>query len=311
MAEPVSAPLTTRFGCLDALRGSALCGMVAYHTDWDLAALGWPVTNPAGSPAWTAFGNLVAAIFLAVSGAALVLARSKGSAAALRRLVVVGLAGAAVTAFSLWFAPDEPILFGILQCLAVSNSVVLAILHWPAFMRLGIAAMVILLPALWRSVAFDGWPLATFGLGTRSPPTLDFRPLLPWIGAVLVGTVVGEALLRSPARSGRGSLSLVGLRWLGRNSLAVYLLHQPFLYGALILIGLAVGAPERDADPFTLQCRSDCSATGAAARLCKAACACTAERLAGEAASASARGSGLTSGHLDALGAACRKAGGG
>lgn len=310
MAEPVPEPLTTRFGSLDALRGAALCGMMAYHFEWDLAALGWQVMNPSGSPAWTVFGNLVAATFLTVSGAALVLARTKGVLAALRRLALVGSGGAAVTVFSLWFAPDEPILFGILQCLAVSNALVLPMLRWPASVRLGVAALVISAPMLWRSVAFNSWPLAVFGLGATPPPTLDFRPLLPWTAAVLVGTIVGDALLRRPARCRKEEDGLAGLRWLGRNSLAVYLLHQPVLYGALLLIGLAFGSPLRDPDPFDLQCRSDCVATGAAPRLCMAACTCTAERLAGEAASASGRGAALTSGHLDALGAACRQAGG-
>jgi uncharacterized membrane protein len=308
MADRALRPPTARFGVVDALRGAALCGMVAYHVEWDLAALGWPVVNPTSSLAWTVLGDLVAATFLTLSGVALALARSKGARAASRRLVRLALAGVSVTGASLWVAPNQPILFGILQCLAVSDLIGLVALRWPAPVRLGAAALAILTPMLWRSPAFDGWPLAALGLGIEPPPTLDFRPLLPWLAGVLVGTVVGEALLRRSSgdreRVGPGSLC-----WLGRNSLAVYLLHQPMLYGALLLIRLALGGPALDADPFTLQCRSDCASTGVATRLCRVACACTAERLAAETTSAN-HALSLTPHHLDAVAQACRAAGG-
>lgn len=310
MADRPSPPLPSRFGSLDALRGAALCGMVAYHADWDLAALGWPVAYPTASAAWTVFGHVVAATFLTLSGVTLVLARPKGPRAALRRLAILIAAGTGVTAATTWFAPEQPILFGILQCLAVSNAVVLPTLQWPAFVRLGSAALAILAPLLWRSAAFNTWPLAALGLGTQPPSTLDFRPLLPWIAAVLVGTVLGDVLLRRTAPNGDDRAWPSSLRWLGRNSLAFYLLHQPALYGGLLLVGMAFGGLTPVADPFMLQCRSDCDATGMAPRLCAAACACTAVRLAADSASKSSRGLALTPLHLDAVTKACRSAGG-
>ena len=303
MAEPVP----TRVAGLDALRGAAFCGMAAYHLAWDLHALGWTPSDPAASPGWSLLGDAVAATFLTLSGIGLALARPKGARSALRRLAVLAAAAAAVTGASLRFAPDAPILFGILHCIAVADAVALAVLNRPAWVRLVLAGLAAAVPALFGSPAFDGWPGAALGLAGSLPPTLDLRPLLPWLSAVLVGTVAGDALASRPRRPPAEKGGARGLRWIGRHSLALYLVHQPILYGALLLVGVALGPPTGEADPLDRRCRADCTATGAAPGLCAAACACTAERLAAEARSGSA---GLTQRHLDDIGAACRRAGG-
>jgi uncharacterized membrane protein len=67
---------------------------------------------------------------------------------------------------------------------------------------------------------------------------VDYYPLLPWGGAALLGVACGR--LNYP--DGRRRLSLPdlsaaapvrALRFLGRHSLLIYLLHQPILLGAL------------------------------------------------------------------------------
>jgi uncharacterized membrane protein len=61
--------------------------------------------------------------------------------------------------------------------------------------------------------------------------------LLPWIGVVLLGIATGSAL----ASHGFAQLASLAqaprwLRWLGRNSLAVYMVHQPILMATLWLV---------------------------------------------------------------------------
>lgn len=312
MAEGGAGP--PRLAALDALRGAALCGMVAYHTAWDLSALGWPVPPPSASLGWTVLGDAVAGVFLLVSGIGLALARPRGVGFALRRLAVLLAAGTAVTVASFAVAPEAPILFGILQCIAASNALALPVLAWPVPLRLALAAAAAAAPALLRSALLDPWPAAALGLGAAAPLTLDYRPVLPWLALVLLGTVLGDGLAGwrrgAPAtfRPGRrpGALE-AGLARLGRHSLAVYLLHQPLLYGALLALSLGVAAPGSGGDPFLRQCRADCEATGAVPKLCAAACACTTARVAGEARAGVAR---LTAPRLDAIGRACRAAAG-
>ena len=303
MAEVGAGP--RRLPVLDAVRGAALCGMVAYHADWDLAALGWPVTPPSGSLGWTVLGDAVAGTFLLLSGTGLALARPKGPGFALRRLAVLLAAGLAVTAASVAVAPDAPILFGILQCIAASNALALPVLAWPVPLRLALAVGAAAAPAVLRSALLDAWPAAALGLGTVPPHTLDYRPVLPWLALVLLGTALGDGLARwpaaAPSRQPAGAV-LTGLARFGRHSLAVYLLHQPLLYGTLLAISLATGVPGAGEDPFVKQCRADCEAAGAAPKLCTVACACTAARVAGDARAGVAR---LTGPRLDAIGRAC------
>ena len=86
---------------------------------------------------------------------------------------------------------------------------------------------------------FDQRPLSWLGFTTDEAGTEDYVPLVPWAGVVLVGIAAGHgprtrasALLAPLAAAPRW------LRWLGRHSLAVYMVHQPLLLGALwVLFG--------------------------------------------------------------------------
>ena len=130
-------------------------------------------------------------------------------------------------------APTTPILFGILHCLLVASLIAAPTLvtprPWPA-LALGVA--LIAPPLLFRSAAFNAPWLVWLGLGTQDPATLDWRPLMPWGGVLLLG--LGLARLAPPLPNWRARLApLRGLAFAGRHSLAVYLIHQPILIGLL------------------------------------------------------------------------------
>jgi len=71
---------------------------------------------------------------------------------------------------------------------------------------------------------------------TAKPMTEDYVPLFPWMGVLFLGIALGHLLVRSDFRAIAPLARLPrGLAWLGRHSLAVYLLHQPVLFGVLWL----------------------------------------------------------------------------
>ena len=130
------------------------------------------------------------------------------------------------------------------------------------------------LPSMVAHEAFSAPWLVWLGLGTRTTFPNDFVPIFPWFGCVLAGIALakivdftrfaGSAPLSPPMR-------LLGLA--GRNSLIVYLLHQPLLYGAFSLAAMAA-APrvDREAQGFLSSCQSQCRAAGGEAALCVRVC---------------------------------------
>ena len=98
---------------------------------------------------------------------------------------------------------------------------------------------------LFASPAFDSRALGWIGFMTGKPITEDYVPLFPWTGVMLIGVAAGHALartrLRACSRRSRGFPAFV--HWLGRHSLAVYMVHQPLLLGALwIAVGVVTRA---------------------------------------------------------------------
>ncbi len=82
---------------------------------------------------------------------------------------------------------------------------------------------------------FDPPALLWLGLGDALPNTVDWRPLLPWAGVVLVGLGLARLpgvmeRLTSPGRWRAKSGALARSAFAGRHSLVIYLVHQPILF---------------------------------------------------------------------------------
>ncbi len=282
--ETASGP---RVAAIDVARGAALIGMALYHLSWDfayfhLAPAEFPLTPP-----MRLFSHGVAGAFLMLAGVSLALAHRGGlrARAFLRRLAIVGGAAALVTLATRLFAPEQTIFFGILHCIAVASLLAAPLLRAPASIALAAGALVIAAPALFASPAFDPPALVWLGLGTMPPQTLDWRPLAPWAGVVFLGLALTrlnfQRLSASPpwrwrpaGRPGRA------LAFAGRHSLAIYLVHQPILFGLLFaatdLTGFTAGWRRAE---FESVCRRECAAGGGAPDFCAAACGCVTQGL--------------------------------
>jgi uncharacterized membrane protein len=143
------------------------------------------------------------------------------------------------------------------------------------------AAIVLALPHFVGWSAFDPLWLAWTGLYDRPPSTLDFEPVFPWFGPVLLGVAAGRIIVDTRLRNVlaavpvRGRVSR-GLQTMGRWSLVVYLVHQPILLGVLYPIAMW-RAPEPAT--FTQACAASCEGTGTDPDLCVRACDCVAQSL--------------------------------
>jgi len=233
-AMPVTGP---RLGGVDALRGGALCLMFVYHFAFDLRFHGVIAVDFEHDPFWLGFRAVIVASFMALVGVSLVLADRAGVTPARfwRRIGVIAACALAASAASWIMFPRTFIYFGILHAIAIAS-----VLAWPLARRPGIAfaigCVVIVAGFGWSNPVFDAGPLSWVGFVTGKPATEDYVPLAPWAGFTFLGIALGHRLARGAFSALAPVAAAPGwLRWLGRHSLAVYMVHQPILLGALWL----------------------------------------------------------------------------
>lgn len=269
---------------LDAARGGAVVAMALFHLTWDLGHFGYIDAAIPFSATVKAFGHAIAFAFLAIAGLSLVLSQDRPGARARfwRRLALVLGAAALVSAGTYAAFPDRFVFFGILHCIALSSLLAAPLLRvssWKLTFALALAAGAA--PLVLKSTLFDAPALWWVGLSTVEPLTNDYRPLLPWSGALLLGVAAGQWLRearlarKAPAASGLAPArsALRPLAFLGRHSLLIYLVHQPLLFAAFGLADFG-GAARQDRD-FLAACERECVAAGSALESCSAACLCT------------------------------------
>ena len=81
----------------------------------------------------------------------------------------------------------------------------------------------------------DGSMLYAFGFVDGRFRSVDFYPLFPWLFLFLCGCFVGRLLNRElPEWLCRDYCKPLTL--IGRNSLAIYVVHQPVVYGLCLLL---------------------------------------------------------------------------
>ncbi|MBN9438390.1 heparan-alpha-glucosaminide N-acetyltransferase [Bosea sp. (in: a-proteobacteria)] len=282
-----SAPARGRIELLDLARGIALLAMFVYHFAYDLSFFRLIRVDVVSDPGWRLFARLIAGSFLAIVGFSLILATRNGlnRKAYAKRFAMVAGAALLVT-IGTWFAiPENFIFFGILHHIALASLLALPFLRLPALALALVAAAWFALPFILGGEVFESEWLSWLGFGPW-PYTADFVPLFPWFACVLAGMALGKlALARAPegdwalwrARSAPARLVALG----GRNSLIVYLVHQPLFIGALMLFMQLSGPklPDAEAVPFLSACQRSCVATGTPKEACERVCSCSMEGL--------------------------------
>ncbi|MFO1151597.1 MAG: heparan-alpha-glucosaminide N-acetyltransferase [Alsobacter sp.] len=282
-----------RIPLLDVARGVALVAMAIYHFTWDLGFFRFTTIQAGVDPGWRLFAKLIAGSFLVLVGVGLVLAHGQGVRwpAFWRRFAILVLAAGGIT-LATWYAmPEAFIYFGILHCIALSSLLALPFLRAPLGLVVAAAALAFALPALGPFPVFAHPAWLWLGLSPTVPTTNDYEPILPWIGAVLLGvaaarTAVGLGWAARLAKVRADDPVSRGLALAGRHSLLVYLAHQPVLFGAVALAAAVFGSPapvgpRGAAGGFETSCVRTCVDQGSGAAFCEATCGCVASRLAG------------------------------
>ena len=225
---------------LDALRGFCIVCVIFVHFMFDLVYfLGKQVDFP---PLYTFIQQYGGAIFVVLSGCCATL----GSRSFRRGVLVFGC-GMLITLVTFGMyrmgmaASDVVVKFGVLHLLGV------CMMLYPLLKKLPTTALSVLAAAIVAiGYAIQGMRFSVrwlFPLGFVYPgfTSSDFFPLLPQLGWFLLGIVIGRTLYHEKRTLLPGTAQDFFLfrffQWCGRQSLWIYLLHQPVVYG---LIELAV-----------------------------------------------------------------------
>ncbi|MEM0908215.1 MAG: heparan-alpha-glucosaminide N-acetyltransferase [Pseudomonadota bacterium] len=224
---------------LDLARGGAICAMIVYHGAFDLSFFGLVDWNVAFDPAWRTFAAAIASTFLFLVGISLVAAHKGGVRwrAFGKRFLVVGGCALLVTAATVAAMP-APIYFGILHAIAAFSVLALPFLKMPWWVSAVAALVVFAAPAVATSNLFAHPAFYPLGLSPVRPFTFDYEPIFPWLGATLLGVAFALKLPQAIARPSGPVDTGLAVRVIaaaGRNSLAIYLLHQPILFGFLLV----------------------------------------------------------------------------
>src|SRR5215207_6663663 len=222
--------------------------MIVYHSTYDLDTLGrYGIQSTTGL--WTLFADVTASLFLFLVGISLAISRARTSLTGWRlfgKYLARGLRilayGVVLTVIFLALGMGV-IAFGILHLIGVS-----IILAYP-FLKLRFTNLVlgtVIFAAgqyvLAQDLISENYWLLPFGVVPEGVIMPDYRPLLPWFGLVLIGLFFGNVIYahgRRPASLPDKAPPLARpLLPLGKNSLFIYLIHQPIVIALLALTGI-------------------------------------------------------------------------
>ena len=133
-------------------------------------------------------------------------------------------------------------IFGILHCIGVCTILSLPFLKY-TWQNLFLGTIVIIFGLYLRLFTFDFSWLLPLGFLPQKYFTIDYFPLLPWFGAVLIGIALGHILYpEGQRRIHLPDYSSVGINqkicFMGRHSLHIYFIHQPILISIIFLFML-------------------------------------------------------------------------
>lgn len=230
-----------RFWEVDFLRGLAVVFMIIFHFLYDLNYFDIYKINLYSGPILV-YLYFIGSTFLLLVGVSLTLSYSRIEKILskkeihlkfIKRGLMIFSLGLFITLVSWLYLGEGFIIFGVLHCIGISIMLAIPFLRY-RYMNLLFGIILIILGIILKNFTFDFNYLVFLGFTPNQFYTVDYFPLLPWFGVVLVGIFIGNCLYVNNKRQ----FSLKNLDkfrfirffgYLGRHSLIIYFIHQPVM----------------------------------------------------------------------------------
>ena len=135
----------------------------------------------------------------------------------------------AITTITYIFEPSAYVRFGVLHLLALASIVAFPLARKPAY-ALAVGIFLLVIPLSSNSI------LVWVGLQETGTFAVDYFPLNPWLGVFFIFLAFGSKVYPEgkPLSNFKWPERWI---WFGKNTLTIYVIHQPILIGLLILSG--------------------------------------------------------------------------
>lgn len=222
-----------RIQIIDGLRGLSILLMVAYHFGYDLIIFAGAPPQLIDNPVLDVLQQFFAGVFIFLSGISCRFSKSNSR----RGFQMLGVA---IVITAVTWAIKLPVWFGIIHFLG--TAAILFSLLRPVIDRIPRPLQLIIYITLHLcSLPFIGrrydisW-LWWLGLRPVGWASADYFPLLPWFFIYLIGTLAGTYIVekRLPERFYTQKVPFFAA--VGRNTMFVYIIHQPVLYVLTLIV---------------------------------------------------------------------------
>lgn len=239
-----------RFWEIDLLRGIAIVMMLVFHFLYVLNYFDiYKISLYSGY--FLIYIYIGASLFLLLVGISLSLSFSRAEKVLTKKelklkylkrgLKIFGL-GLLITLVSWIYLGEGFIVFGALHCIGISIILAYPFLRF-RYQNLLFGIVFILAGVILKTLTFDFNWLIWLGFTPSQFFTVDYFPLLPWFGVVLIGIFLGNSLYPNYKRifKLKDLYRLKVIRFvcfLGRHSLIIYFIHLPIMFAVIHLFFL-------------------------------------------------------------------------
>ena len=225
-----------RYHLLDMLRGICIILVVWYHVLYNLSEIFGGEYAFFRSAGMNNFRDGFVGVLMVLAGISCSLTRSN-----LRRGLKTLAGGLLITVVTAVVMPGQLITFGILHffgcCMLLYAAAHRLVERIPVAFGTAVSFLLYFLTReLYDTVTGVPHSFLLFALGFRTGhSSADYYPMLPWVFLFLAGGFLGRLFARGTVPDIFKKDPVPVLSWLGRHTMIIYLLHQPVVYGAMVL----------------------------------------------------------------------------